>query len=185
MRTKHSPTARRLTLSLLVMAALLVGLCVTTYALMRLSVEISDNSFTTGKISIDLNGGRAVITEEEFIFEPGMTVEKPFYLKNNSTWPVYYKLYMENVRGGLATVLQVSILDKESRDVLYSGSPASLSRETLDALDDALGVGQKREFIIRFYFPPAAGNTAQNLSLSFNLSAEAVQTKNNDLKQFD
>lgn len=184
MKTKLSPTALRLALSLLLLVALLAGLCITTYALVRLSVEIPDNSFTTGKISIDLNGGNAVITEDEFLFEPGMTVEKPFYLKNNSTWPIYYKLYFENVRGGLATVLEVSILDEDGT-VLYSGSPAELSREALEAADDELGVGQTCNFTIRFYFPPERGNEAQNLTLSFNLSAEAVQTKNNDQKQFD
>lgn len=184
MKNKLDHTGLRLILSLVLLAALLAGLCVTTYALVRLSVEIPDNSFTTGKISIDLNGGEAVIQEDEFLFEPGMTVVKPFYLQNNSTWPVYYKLYLENVKGGLATVLDVTILDSDG-NVLYSGTPAELSREAVEAVDDELGINQRREFTIRFYFPTERGNEAQNLNLSFNLSAEAVQTKNNDLKQFD
>ena len=102
-------TEARLTLGVMIAVVLLLSLCVTTYALFYATVKVEDNYFKTGIVSIDLNGGQPVITEDEYLFEPGMTVVKPFYIKNESTWSVYYKLYFENVEGGLADVLQIAI----------------------------------------------------------------------------
>lgn len=178
-----SKTAKKLTGGIITVIVLAVCLCVTTYALVWASVSVENNLFHTGAVEIDLNGGEAIIREDEFRFEPGMTVVKNFYVKNNSTDSVYYRLYMDNVAGGLADVLQITL--KDGSLVLWQGTANELNRRNVAAADEILQVGQKKTLTAEFYFPRESGNEAKNLALSFDLCAEATQTKNNPNGLFD
>ncbi len=176
-------TEARLTAGVVTIIILSFCLAITTFALVYATVSVDDNIFITGNVGLDLNGGEPVIREGEFLFEPGMTVKKDFYLKNLSSTDVYYRLYFQNVSGGLAEYLTVSISLGERE--LYRGSASELTRENVAAADDILKLGEEREFQITFYFPPEVGNEAQALGLSFDLAAEAVQVKNNPDRVFD
>ena len=151
--------------------------------LFRSTVSVDNNLFHTGEVKINLNDGNPVIYEHEFLFEPGMTVKKEFFIENESTWAVYYKIYFDDIEGGLANVLDVTVTDGEK--VLYSGKVNELTRHNVTAADDTLEIGQRRNLTVFFHFPEAAGNEAQNLRLSFTLCAEATQTKNNPYRLFD
>ncbi len=176
-------TGKRLTASVIAVIALTVCLCITTYALVMVSVFVPDNYFQTGKIEINLNDGKPVIEEHEFLFEPGMTVTKDFFIENRSTWAVYYKLYFDEVKGGLATVLNITISDGDK--VLFSGTAAELSKNKVEAADETLQMNERRNLTISFHYPENAGNSTMDDSLSFKFCAEAVQTKNNPDKRFD
>lgn len=175
-------TAKKLTGGLVAIFVLSVCLCITTFALVWASVSVENNLFHTGSVEINLNDGKPVIHENEFIFEPGMTVEKPFFIENNSTWSVYYKLYFDQISGGLADVLQITILDADR--VLYSGTANALTRQQVAAADDVLQIGEKRQLTVVFHFPQEAGNEAQNLDLTFTMCTDATQTKNNPNRLF-
>ena len=180
---KNPKTAKRMALGVISAILLSLLLCVTTYALFYATVTVEDNYFQTGVVSIDLNGGKPVIEEHEYLFEPGMTVEKPFYIKNESTWSVYYKLYLDNVSGDLADVLDITILDGDK--VLYRGTASELSRQNVAAADDLLLINQRHDLTIRFHYPEISGNDTQDQQLKFDLCADAVQEKNNPDKAFD
>ncbi len=175
---------KRLSVSVVLLVILCLCLCITSFALGLALYEVRDHSFQTGGIEIDLNGGKPVITAEEFLFEPGMTVEKPFYIQNNGTWAVYYKLYFSGVSGELGDVLDVTILDG-SGNRLVCGKMSELTQNSVHALENELAVGQRQDLTVRFHFPEDAGNTYQGNTLTFELSAIAVQTKNNPDKEFD
>lgn len=160
-----------------------VCLCITTFALVWESVSVKDNIFHTGTVEINLNDGKPVITEEEYLFEPGMTVEKEFFVQNNSSWAVYYRVYLDQVSGGLSDVLQISI--KDGDELLYEGTAQELNRKNVNAVDHILQVNEKKILTVVFYFPKDKGNEAQDHELSFIMYAEAVQTKNNPDKLFD
>ena len=96
---------------------------------------------------------------------------------------MYYKIYLDNVEGGLADVLEITVLDGDK--VLYEGSARSLTRQNVIAADDILLVGEKRDLTIRFHYPESSTNVTQNWELKFDLCAEAVQEKNNPNKDFD
>ena len=164
---------------------MILALCltITTFALVYATVSVDNNLFHTGEVKINLNDGNPVIYEHEFLFEPGMTVKKEFFIENESTWAVYYKIYFDDIEGGLANVLDVTVTDGEK--VLYSGKVNELTRHNVTAADDTLEIGQRRNLTVFFHFPEAAGNEAQNLRLSFTLCAEATQTKNNPYRLFD
>ena len=176
-------TARKLTAGIIAIIVLSVCLCITTFALIYASVKIDNNLFETGTVKINLNDGNPVIAENEFLFEPGMTVEKDFFVKNESTWAVYYRIYLDNVNGGLSDILEITIKDGET--VLWQGTAKELTRNKVSAARDELAVGERKDLKIYFHYPPDSGNRGQNLTLSFNLCAEATQTKNNDNREFD
>ncbi len=177
-----STTAKKLTVSYVIILALSLCLAVTTLALVYSMVSVEDNLFTTGTVKINLNNGEPIIREDEFVFEPGMTVKKEFSVKNESSCDVFYKLYFQNIGGGLSDILQVQICDGDK--VLYEGTPKELNRENVIAADDILIVGEQRELQIFFHFPEETDNEAQNMYFSFDFASDAVQVKNNTDKLF-
>ena len=142
---RQSKTQKRLTGGIVTVVALAVCLVITTFALVYTSVSVQNNLFGTGNVSINLNNGKPVISENEFLFEPGMTVQKNFFVENTSSGDVYYKLYFENVSGGLSTVLRVTL--QSGQTVLYSGTAAELSQENAAVANDVLKIGQRRQTI--------------------------------------
>ena len=183
MGNKQNKTAKKLTGAILLAVFLAICLCITTYALVMAHVSVKENRFHTGSVNINLNDGKPVIEEHEFLFEPGMTVKKGFFIKNESTCEVYYKLYFDKVTGGLANVLEITI--QEGDKILYRGTAASLSNANVAAADDVLGVGERRNLTILFHYPEGADNSGQGHELTFDLFANAVQTRNNDKKEFE
>lgn len=179
----ENKTAKRLTGGIIAIVALAVCLCITTFALVYASVSVENNLFHTGKVKINLNDGKPVIREHEFIFEPGMTVKKDFFIENDSSWDVYYRIYLENVSGGLKDVLEITVKDGDR--ALYSGTASELTQQNVTAADDTLKIGQKRNLTVYFHFPEDKVNETQNLDLTFTMCTEATQTKNNPNRLFD
>lgn len=179
----ENKTAKKLTASVAAIIILAVCLCITTFALVYSTVTVDNNLFQTGEIKINLNDGKPIIEEHEYLFEPGMTVEKTFFIENQGTWDVYYKLYFDNVEGGLADVLEVEIRDGDT--VLLGGKISELTKEQVGVADDILKLKERRELTVSFHFPEEAGNSTQNLYLSFDFKADAVQTKNNPQRLFN
>ncbi len=180
---KQTKTTKKLTASVVVIVLLSVCLAVTTFALVYSIASVDENLFVTGTLQINLNDGKPVISENEFLFEPGMSVKKDFFVQNESSCDIYYKLYFQNVSGGLADVLEVKICNDEK--VLFCGTPNELNRNSISAVDDSLRPNEKQELQIYFYFPQAMMNKAQNRYLYFNLAADAVQSANNTNKEFN
>lgn len=180
------PRLSRLMLTLVVVVLALSVLSVTAYAATRQEVSVMGNLFHTGTVDINLNDGKAVTDDEMFTrFEPGMNVTARFFIENNSTDAVYYKLYMRNVEGTLADVLQITVTTADGSRVLYSGGISRFTRSGVGPARMELGLDERQELIIWFYFPESAGNAYQAQSLTFELCADAVQTKNNPNGDFE
>ena len=180
---RSSKTKKRLKGSIVAVIVLAICLCITTYAIVWASVSVNENVFQTGKLQINLNDGKPVIEEREFLFEPGMTVQKNFFIENESTCEVYYKLYFTNAEGGLADILEITIADGDK--TLYRGTAAELNHTAVSAAVNSLGLNERRDLMISFHYPENADNSGQARTLTFNLCADAVQTKNNPQMLFD
>ncbi|MBQ3611542.1 MAG: hypothetical protein IJA01_04660 [Firmicutes bacterium] len=178
-------TKKKLIINASTLIILCIGLCVASFAAALLLLEVRDNTYQTGGIAIDLNGGEPVITEDEFLFEPGMTVEKEFYIQNNSTWDVYYKLWFTNVSGSLADALEVTVKDADG-NILGQGVLSQLTPDNVPLVnDDTLAIDQKKTMKIIFHFPEEKGNIYQGDRTEFQLNAISVQTKNNPDKEYE
>ncbi len=179
----NNNAAKKLTVSIVLVILLAVCLAITTFAIVYSMVSVESNLFTTGVLQINLNDGKTVIHQGDHLLEPGATVKKDFFIENQSTCRVYYKLYFQNVSGGLADVLTVKICDGDT--VLAQGTPNQLLRDNVATVDTALDIGEKKDLQIYFCFPADVGNSAQDQLLSFDFAADAVQAKNNPNKNFD
>ena len=82
--SENHATSKKLTAGLILLVVLSSALCLTTFALVYSTISVENNIFKTGSIQINLNDGKPVIEEQEFRFEPSMTVEKEFFIENNS-----------------------------------------------------------------------------------------------------
>lgn len=177
-------TADRLKIGLVVLVILIALLAVVSFSLIYSIISVDSNIFSTGQVSINLNDGKPIIEEEGYDFSPGAeSYEKEFFIKNNSSCDVYYRIYFDNVEGGLADVLEVVIYNGEQ--VLYEGTAATLVRDKVLAADDELKIGEKRTLRITFSFPDHAGNVEGEPIVKFDLCVDAVQTKNNPDRLFD
>ncbi len=175
---------RRLAVSVLALV-LLIGMCaLTAYAASLITREVKDNYFQTGIIKINLNNGTPIIQQDEYLFEPGMTVNKDFFIENEGTWEVYYKIYFSDIKGALKDVLEVKIYPQGHPDqVLYSGLLGELTQRQVQLADDTLDVGERKDLTVSFHFPEERGNETQERSCEFTICATAVQTKNNPNKE--
>ena len=180
-----SAVQKKLHRSMIIAVLLALMLIVTTFALITSIVSVKDNTFETGIVRINLNDGEPVIHENEYLFEPGMRVQKHFFIKNEGSIDAYYKVYMEDVTGDLADVLQLTITDDESGKVLYQGTADELTRGSAAVSDDIITSGESKNLTILFYFPKERGNEAQDKTLSFRMSATATQVRNNPGHAFE
>lgn len=175
--------SKKLTGGIAVIIILSVCLCVTTFALVFSTVMIEDNIFTTGIVKINLNDEKPVVEDGDLVFEPGATVEKEFFIENKSTCDVYYKIYFDNVSGGLSDVLVVTI--KDGDEIIAKGSAAELGKKAVRAASEELKIGEKRTLTVSFHYPNEAGNETQSQFMQFDMHASAVQTKNNPDRNFE
>lgn len=175
-------TGKKITGGVLVIVLLAVCLCITTVALVYEGLLLENNRFSTGRLRIDLNGGKPIIQETELHFEPGMSVEKEFFIRNDGTVDAYYKLYWDQVSGDLADVLDIAV-ESEGK-ALYRGTATQLTRQAVGAAEDVLHAHEARTLTVRFFFPKERGGEVQNGTLSFVLCAEATQVKNNPNRVF-
>lgn len=180
---KYGSTRKKLTCSIALIVLLVLCLCVTLMALLYSMVSVDGNRFLTGVVEINLNDGKPVIEANEFLFEPGMTVEKTFFVENNSGCEVYCRLYFDSMEGNLANVMDVTLLS--GNEVLFSGKASDFTRKKAKVLSEKLGIRERKEFSIVFYFPKEVGSNIQGGYLAFDLRADATQVRNNPKRQFE
>ena len=168
--------------NIIITVVLIACFSITTFALVSLNIAVKENTFSTGRIKININDGKSVINNDELHLEPGMTIKEDFFVENEGSVDAYYKLYLDNISGGLADAIEITI--KDGNKILYSDIAKNLTKQSVEAIDEILGSGQKKDLTIYLHYPESEGNKTQNSDLVFTLCAEATQTKNNENKEF-
>ena len=178
----RSRTKRKIYLSIVSITLLFAMLVGVTYALFHRTLTIEDNFFATGYVRIDLNNGERVFTGDELNLAPGEKITKPMTLKNNSSGPVYYMIYLENINGSLIDALIFNIYD--GGILVKSISLADFSENNALISDKPFEMGAKKTFLIEAIMGPCAGNDYQDNFVTFDFVARAVQSRNNPNKEF-
>lgn len=187
-KKNENETLHKLTAGIVTFVVLCICFTVTTFALVYAIVTVENNVFETGFVDINLNDGEAVINDSHLYFEPGMKIQKDFFIENGGPRAVYYKLYLNALTGDLAQVLRIKIVDKTDENnitVLYDDIADELRRFNVEAVDRPLGGGERRELQIEFYLEEGASNDYQSSNMTFDLCADAVQADNNPDKEFN
>ena len=188
MKNNESEIIKKIRNGIVVFIVLCVCFCITTFALVYAIVSVEDNIFETGYVDINLNDGEAVIDDPDLYFEPGMTIKKDFFISNDGPIPVYYKLYFNALTGELASVIDITIVDKTDPNnvqELYAGKADELRRFNVQTVDDPLEAGERRELEIVFSLDETCANDYQNCGMTFDLCADAVQSEHNPNKEFN
>lgn len=190
---------KRIVAASAVLAVLISAYLVTSLMLAASSLEVrlGNHIFRTETMKIGIHGVLDGERSEELTFsgangkpitlvEPGMTLRGDFCVVNDSTFDVYYRLYFSRLEGGLKDILQATILDKETGEVLY-GPVALSSMESADNFPQGktLASHQSRDMVLELYFPKDAGNEYQNQSLSCEINVDMTQVRNNDGQEYD
>lgn len=155
---------------------LVLGLFLSTLELAYLGFFPS-RSQRQGQIPLNLNDGEPIIQDSDLLLQAGMTVERDFFLENNSTNNVYYRLYFDDISGELSSLLIVTIKDGDT--TLYDGAAAQLTKSNKKIANDILHANQRKDLTIRFYLPENGGNQEQSHALQFSIYAEAIHYGSN------
>ena len=182
-KQRSTMNKRKIRIGFVTLVILILSLAVTTYALGTASVSVGDNVFVTGILEINMNDEEPIIEDDEFLFEPGMTVVKDFFVENKGTVDAYYRLYFENVEGNVSEIMEVTIKDAEQ--ILYDGKAGSMTEENPCISEKILQAGEKVWLTAAFHYPETEGNETQRQYMSFDIVADAVQTKNNPGRLFE
>lgn len=179
-------TMRKLKIEIAIIIVLMICLCITTVAL-ALSQTTTKNTFQTDAIDIILNNGQKIIDDDDQSIAPGKTIITSFPLKNNSDHDIYYRLYFSNIKdgeGNLADALEVTIKRLDTNEVLYAGFMPNLVRSKVAAVKEALAAREEIMLEATFFLPESAKDNLQGEGVTFDFVAEAVQSENNDGKDF-
>ena len=80
-------------------------------------------------------------------------------------------------------VLTFSVYDGEK--LLYSGKAKDFSKQTPCVSDTPMSAGETRALTVVVKMDESAGDTYQAAGITFDITAEAVQAKNNPDKAFE
>ena len=172
MRKNNEKTANKLYIYAIILAVIFACLFAASFAVSWSSTTANASVYASSNAveNIDINGGKQIIGEDEFILEPGMTVNKDFYIINNGESPAYYGF--TDVSGELAGIIDI-ILESES-NVVFSGKAAKLN-EIAGFMTDLIPAGVRKDFTITFSYPENAGNKTQNQELNFTLYSDFAE----------
>lgn len=180
-------TSRRRTASFLGMLLLIAMLGITTYAVTMATLELKDNYFKTGTVDIEFTQDTPYFDGADDNVEAGYSMAREIGVQNVSSTPIYYKLYLDGVRGNLAHALVFRIYSAdEARTLLYEARADELTENGSPFVSEhILDVDEVESVIIVATVDSGAGNAYQNGYMDFNLVAKAVQVKNNVNIEFD
>lgn len=125
---------------------------------------------STANVSINMNNGAPILSQYEFEYWNGITEE--FFIENDSTVPVYARLYLDNVSGSLADSVTVSVYDGDTNlgAVWNKGAGGRLFAE----IPNVLRIWERKDLTVTFSVESGAHGEMQ-----FQLACDIVQTTNN------
>lgn len=178
---KQSNTFNRLGAGILAIVILFCCFFGTTFTLRPAYAEMQQAP------AASLNGGDAVINFASI--EPGMTIQKTFYIKNTGTETVNYGFYFRDnidpskntpLSGALAEVLEVTIFKKvEGQDdwVLTTGKMSELTKINTARVNQYENPAKMAELkseekietlILQIHYPETAGREGMGKTLDFD-----------------
>ncbi len=174
---------KKLARSIALVFLLVVTFAIVTYAVLRATTRVSDHFVQTGEISITFDTETQIFDGVDYNLEPGASVVQTLSVKNVGTGALYFRLYFENVEGIVSDQLTFNFYDEDGALVKSVSAKEFTSDNYLESTV-ALEVGETVEYEVIVTMGKSAGNTYQDQSLTFDIVALAVQSKNNDAQEF-
>ncbi len=179
---KSSGISKKIFINITAMVVLVIMLTGTTFALYSSSVAVRDNELYTGYVEINLNDNRTVFDLGSLRLEPSTMVTRPLTIKNVSSTPIYYEIYMENVNGALAQATLFHIYD--DGQLIKTVTAKEFTADNPLISEEPMAVGAENTYQIEAVMNRGAGNSYQDTLITFDFVAVAVQSKNNPNREF-
>ncbi len=172
MKNSNERTTKRLYFYVAVLVAIFACLFAISFAVSWSSTTATAAVYSSSNAveNIDINGGKPVIGEDEFILEPGMNISKDFYIANNGEAPAYYGF--TEVSGNLSGIIDVTLVS--DGNAVFSGKAEKLD-DIEGFMNDIIPAGCRKNFVITFSYPESAGNKTQNQELNFTLYSDFTE----------
>ena len=164
---KKMSLARKVTFS--AVACVVLFIC---FAVVSSAVLTTSRFWESENVQIWLNDEEPIISGEGIFFEPGMNYTKDFELRNDGKTILSYRLYFDNVDGGLADVVEVTIRDGEK--VLYQGTINELNKYDTRNAEEGIRPRETKVLTISFDYPKYAGMPDLGTYATFDLWAVGV-----------
>lgn len=174
---------KKLNILLVTIILLVSGLSITSFALTSSVVTLRNNRFTmsTG-VELEINHGNPVFEGNGVPYEPGGRYQSEFPITNPGPLDVWYRIYITDVEGGHGEDITVTIKEQDGT-VLCQGKMNELDANK--AATSSLAAEEEKILSIEFCFSPDAENDAQGQTISFSITADATQKKNNPMGLFE
>ena len=173
---------KKLTMMIVTVVLLSLGLTITSLALASSIAQIRNNRFAMSMgVELTINDGKPVVDVTDMVYEPGGTYQSEFPIANLGTFDVWYRVYLTAVEGALKDYITVTIKEADGT-VLCKGTMSELTSNKVAI--SSLAAGEEKTLYIEFYFSSEANNSAQGQTVSFHITANATQKKNNPDKDF-
>lgn len=176
-------TKQRAWRAIIAVALLFIMWAITSYAFVASFISVEDNLFETARVKINLNEGNLIFDENDFQMEPGRTLVKEFTVRNDSTVPVYYRLFLENLQGPLQEALTFKLYDGDQ--LLFETPMKDFVKDTPFVCNQILEVNETKVLTAHVTMDSVKGNKYQNAGVSFDMVAQATQVKHNTNKVFE
>lgn len=132
--------------------------------------------FLTGEMCINLNDGKPLIQEHEFLFMPGICCIKDFWIQNDSSWNVECGFYLSEIKGNFDGLL-ITLKDNDNI-IIYSGKVIEFTKDNISYYNKTINMGQRIRLSATFELPAETGSTYKNTNISFVLNCKALPIKN-------
>lgn len=150
-------------LSIIIILTLYLGLLIffTAYASTKDAVH-----------RINLNDGEPVIEELSATFMPGDTIKRKFFIENEGSTKLDYRLYFDGVEGSLKDILEFTI--KSGEDTLMTGKMKDYIKRKNLRKTGTLEPKERDYLTIEFHFPKDADSSYETSSIEFDLKAIGI-----------
>ena len=151
-------------------------MAVLAWALLATRASVRGNTFDTGTVSLDLNGGSPAFSDRSALLEPGRAVTEELAVANTGSAAVRYCIYLGNLQGSAVDDVEFTVLLGDA--VLFSGTAEQFAQRGSCTSPTVLAPGQTETLVVSVHLWEGAGNVRQGDGIEFDLCADAVQAAN-------
>lgn len=173
---RRSGDRRVRALRLVAAVAAVALVAVLAWALLATRASVRGNTFDTGTVSLDLNGGSPAFSDRSALLEPGRAVTEELAVANTGSAAVRYCIYLGNLQGSAVDDVEFAVLLGDA--VLFSGTAEQFAQRGSCTSPTVLAPGQTETLVVSVHLREGAGNVRQGDGIEFDLCADAVQAAN-------
>lgn len=144
---------------------ILITIIIFTYIIIKR--EDVENAF------VEINESQSIFTEDDYLLEPGSAFSKILSIKNKTTKPIYFKLYLDNFGGFVSKDILLQIYNDS--ELLHSCPITELSYDYPYICKEAILPKETINYNIAIKVLETAGNEYIGEYITFEIVVELIK----------